>query len=102
MTTPSTKKKFLEIDKVENNDTTYFGSFCAGEWGTFRVFFNFHENEKFNSLDIGHSIKILWPAAYIVSSGFCVKPKIIVFLTALCSDEWGVVSILAQTKGAKC
>ncbi|MCT3691270.1 hypothetical protein HZP84_07370 [Elizabethkingia anophelis] len=50
-------EKFLNIDKVENNGKTVYGNFKAGQWGTFRVFFKFHENAtgKFERLDIGQA-----------------------------------------------
>ncbi|WP_407478696.1 hypothetical protein [Elizabethkingia anophelis] len=50
-------EKFLNIDKVENNGKTVCGNFKAGQWGTFRVFFKFHENAtgKFERLDIGQA-----------------------------------------------
>lgn len=46
---------FVSIDKVENNDKDIYGDFKAGQWGTFRVFFKFHQNAqgKFHRLDIG-------------------------------------------------
>lgn len=51
------KEKFLEIDSVENNGKSIYGNFYAGQWGTFRVYFKFHENAngKFNRLDIGQA-----------------------------------------------
>ncbi|UUV20492.1 hypothetical protein [Paenimyroides aestuarii] len=49
------KEKFLSIDTIENNGQLINGNFYAGQWGTFRVYFHFHENENkmFNRLDIG-------------------------------------------------
>ncbi|UNZ00238.1 hypothetical protein MQE36_07810 [Zhouia spongiae] len=51
------KEKFLEIDTVENDGKTIYGNFHAGQWGTFRVYFKFHENlnGKFDRLDIGQT-----------------------------------------------
>lgn len=51
------KEKFLTIDKVENNGKDIFGNFFAGQWGTFKVYFKFHQQAdgKFNRLDIGQS-----------------------------------------------
>lgn len=51
------KEKFLTIDKVENNGKDIFGNFFAGQWGTFMVYFKFHQQAdgKFNRLDIGQS-----------------------------------------------
>ena len=51
------KEKFLTIDKVENDGKNITGNFFAGQWGTFKVFFNFHQNAdgKFNRLDIGQT-----------------------------------------------
>lgn len=48
-------EKFLTIDKVENDGKDIQGDFKAGQWGTFKVFFKFHENAegKFDKLDIG-------------------------------------------------
>ncbi len=48
---------FLTIDKVENDGMDIYGSFKAGQWGTFKVFFKFHKNEsgKFDRLDIGQA-----------------------------------------------
>lgn len=53
------KEKFLDIDKVENEGKDVYGNFYAGQWGTFRVYFKFHQNAdgKFNSLDIGQAPK---------------------------------------------
>lgn len=54
------KEKFLSIDKVENDGKNIIGNFKAGMWGTFEVYFNFHENEngKFDRLDIGQTSKL--------------------------------------------
>lgn len=51
------KEKFLSIDKVENDGKDITGNFFAGQWGTFRVFFKFHQQAdgKFNRLDIGQT-----------------------------------------------
>ncbi|RZK57520.1 MAG: hypothetical protein EOO87_02665 [Pedobacter sp.] len=48
-------EKFLTIDKVENDGNDIYGNFKAGQWGTFPVFFKFHQNAegKFDRLDIG-------------------------------------------------
>lgn len=48
-------EKFLTIDKVENNGKDIYGSYKAGQWGTFPVFFKFHQNAagKFDRLEIG-------------------------------------------------
>ena len=50
-------EKFLSIDKVEDEGKTVYGNFKAGQWGTFRVFFKFHQNAdgKFEKLDIGQA-----------------------------------------------
>lgn len=50
-------EKFLTIDNVENEGKEVYGSFKAGQWGTFKVFFKFHLNAegKFDRLDIGQS-----------------------------------------------
>lgn len=50
-------EKFLTIDKVENNGHDVYGNFKAGSWGTFKVFFKFHQNAdgKFYKLDIGQA-----------------------------------------------
>ncbi len=55
----SKNEKFLSIDKVENNGKDIYGDFYAGQWGTFRVYFKFHQNEegKFTRLDIGQAPK---------------------------------------------
>ena len=54
------KEKFLTIDKVENDGKNITGDFKAGMWGTFKVYFNFHENTdgKFYKLDIGQVSKL--------------------------------------------
>ncbi|WP_206197542.1 hypothetical protein [Terrimonas sp.] len=51
------KEKFITIDKVENNGREVYGNFKAGQWGTFKVFFKFHQNAegKFDRLDIGQA-----------------------------------------------
>ena len=51
------EEKFLSIDKVENDGKDVYGNFKAGKWGTFRVFFKFHQNTegKFDRLDIGQA-----------------------------------------------
>ena len=53
-------EKFLTIDKVENDGKNITGDFKAGKWGTFKVYFNFHENQdgKFDKLDIGQTSKL--------------------------------------------
>jgi hypothetical protein len=50
-------EKFLSIDRVENSGKDIYGSFQAGKWGTFPVFFRFHKNAegKFERLDIGQN-----------------------------------------------
>ena len=50
-------EKFLSIDKVENEGKDVYGNFNAGKWGTFKVFFKFHQNTdgKFDRLDIGQA-----------------------------------------------
>ncbi|MBC9930565.1 hypothetical protein ICL07_09295 [Chitinophaga qingshengii] len=50
-------EKFLSIDKVENGGKDVYGNFKAGSWGTFKVFFKFHEGAggKFDRLDIGQA-----------------------------------------------
>lgn len=50
-------EKFLTIDQVENDGKNIYGNFKAGNWGTFRVFFKFHQNSdgKFDRLDIGQA-----------------------------------------------
>lgn len=49
------KEKFLTLDKIENDGKSLTGDFFAGQWGTFKVFFNFHINNagKITRLDIG-------------------------------------------------
>jgi len=51
------EEKFLTIDKVENDGKDIYGNFKAGKWGTFKVFFKFHQNSegKFEKLDIGQT-----------------------------------------------
>lgn len=51
------KEKFLSIDKVENEGKNISGNFFAGQWGTFKTFFNFHINTegKIERLDIGQA-----------------------------------------------
>jgi hypothetical protein len=51
------KEKFVSIDKVENNGKDIYGPFKAGSYGTFKVFFKFHEGAdgKFDRLDIGQA-----------------------------------------------
>lgn len=51
------EEKFLSIDKVENDGKDIYGNFKAGKWGTFKVFFKFHQNSggKFDRLDIGQT-----------------------------------------------
>ena len=53
----SHKERFLEIEKVENEGKDITGKFYAGQWGTFKVFFKFHQQSdgKFNRLDIGQA-----------------------------------------------
>ncbi|HEX7869858.1 MAG TPA: hypothetical protein VF455_07065, partial [Chryseobacterium sp.] len=48
------EEKFLTIDSVENDGKDITGNFKAGKWGTFKVFFKFHQNAdgKFDRLDI--------------------------------------------------
>lgn len=50
-------EQFLTIDKVENDGMDVYGNFKAGSWGTFKVFFKFHQNSegKFDKLDIGQA-----------------------------------------------
>lgn len=54
------EENFLEIQKVENNGKDIYGNFFAGQWGTFYVYFKFHEdaNGKINRLDIGQVSKL--------------------------------------------
>ncbi len=49
------KEIFLTIDTVGNDGKDVKGNFKAGQWGTFPVFFKFHQNadSKFDRLDIG-------------------------------------------------
>ncbi len=51
------KEVFLTIDTVENDGKDITGNFKAGQWGTFPVFFKFHQNSsgKFDRLDIGQA-----------------------------------------------
>ncbi len=51
------KEKFMDIDKIENNGKDLYGKFFAGQWGTFRVYFKFHQNAdgKFERIDIGQA-----------------------------------------------
>lgn len=51
------KEKFLAIDKIENDGKDITGDFFAGQWGTFKVFFKFHQNSdgKFDRIDIGQA-----------------------------------------------
>lgn len=51
------KEKFVTIDKVENDGKDIYGPFKAGSYGTFKVFFKFHQNAdgKFDRLDIGQA-----------------------------------------------
>jgi len=51
------EEKFLTIDSVENDGKGITGNFKAGKWGTFKVFFKFHQNAdgKFDRLDIGQA-----------------------------------------------
>ena len=53
------KEKFLDIDKVENEGKDIYGDFYAGQWGTFRVYFKFHQDAdgRFYRLDIGQTGK---------------------------------------------
>ncbi|HMY85710.1 MAG: hypothetical protein KDC31_00595 [Saprospiraceae bacterium] len=53
----SHKERFLDIDKVENDGKDIYGNFYAGQWGTFRVYFKFHQQAdgKFNRIDIGQA-----------------------------------------------
>lgn len=54
------KEKFLSMDKVENEGKDIYGDFYAGQWGTFNVYFKFHQNEaqKFTRIDIGQTSKL--------------------------------------------
>lgn len=49
------KERFLSIDIVENDGRNLVGNFFAGQWGTFRTYFNFHVNNegKIEKLEIG-------------------------------------------------
>ena len=49
------KERFLSIDRVENDGKAIYGNFYAGQWGTFNVYFRFHQapDGKFDRLDIG-------------------------------------------------
>lgn len=51
------KERFLSIDIVENDGKNLEGNFFAGQWGTFRTYFNFHVNNegKIEKLEIGQS-----------------------------------------------
>jgi hypothetical protein len=51
------QEKFLSIDKVGNDGKNLEGNFFAGQWGTFRTYFNFHtdENDNIVRLDIGQA-----------------------------------------------
>ena len=51
------KEVFLTIDTVGNDGKDIKGNFKAGNWGTFPVFFHFHQNAngKFDRLDIGQA-----------------------------------------------
>lgn len=51
------KEKFLSIEKVENDGKDVYGNFYAGQWGTFKVYFKFHQQAdgKFNRIDIGQA-----------------------------------------------
>lgn len=51
------KEKFLSLDKIENGGKDLYGDFYAGQWGTFKVFFKFHQNSdgKFSRIDIGQA-----------------------------------------------
>jgi hypothetical protein len=50
-------KKFLTIDIVKNNSKDIYGNFKSRQWGTFKVFFKFHQNYngQFERLDIGQA-----------------------------------------------
>jgi len=52
-------EKFLDLDQIEHDGKDIYGNFHAGQWGTFRVFFKFHQNGngKFDRLDIGQAPK---------------------------------------------
>ncbi|WP_353185263.1 hypothetical protein [Parapedobacter lycopersici] len=51
------KEKFLAIEKVEDGGKSIYGNFDAGQWGTFRVYFKFHQNTagEFDRLAIGQA-----------------------------------------------
>lgn len=51
------KEKFLTLDKVENDGKQLSGSFYAGQWGTFKVYFKFMitPEGKISHLDIGQA-----------------------------------------------
>ncbi len=53
------KERFLDIDRIENDGKDIYGNFYAGQWGTFRVYFKFHQTTagKFDRLDIGQTAK---------------------------------------------
>jgi hypothetical protein len=53
------KEKFLTMDRVSDGGLEIIGEFYAGQWGTFRVYFRFHQNQsgKFHQLDIGQASK---------------------------------------------
>ena len=53
------KEKFLTLDKIENGGKNIEGDFYAGQWGTFKVFFNFtlNSNDKIERVDIGQVSK---------------------------------------------
>lgn len=53
------KEKFLTLDRIENDGKDLYGNFYAGQWGTFRVYFKFHQNAegKFNRLAIGQTMQ---------------------------------------------
>jgi len=54
------EERFLSIDKVENDGKNLQGDFNAGQWGTFKVYFNFTLNSegKITRLDIGQVSKL--------------------------------------------
>lgn len=49
------KERFLSISQVQNEGKDIYGDFDAGKWGTFEVYFKFHQTPdgKFSRLDIG-------------------------------------------------
>ncbi len=53
------EERFLSLDKVENDGKNLTGDFYAGQWGTFKVYFNFMINDegKISRLDIGQVSK---------------------------------------------